>query len=183
MQARTAQTAAATAAKTVACAGYALKTGAEITVKFSITNTAASPTLNVNSTGAKPIYYRGAAIGAGYLAANRTYTFRYNGTQYDLVGDLDTNTTYSNMAAATSGAAGKSGLVPAPAAGAQAKFLRGDGTWQTPTNTTYSTGNASTAGVTKLYTGTGTATDGAMTQAAITQAINAMVEVGADITV
>ena len=50
----------------------------------------------------------------------------------------DTNTTYSNMTAATSSAAGKAGLVPAPAAGAQAKFLRGDGTWQTPTNTTYS---------------------------------------------
>ena len=45
-----------------------------------------------------------------------------------------TNTTYSNMTAATSSAAGKAGLVPAPAAGAQAKFLRGDGTWQTPTD-------------------------------------------------
>lgn len=45
----------------------------------------------------------------------------------------DTNTTYSNMTAATASAAGKAGLVPAPAAGAQAKFLRGDGTWQTPT--------------------------------------------------
>lgn len=41
-----------------------------------------------------------------------------------------TNTTYSNMTAATASAAGKSGLVPAPAAGAQTKFLRGDGTWQ-----------------------------------------------------
>ena len=50
----------------------------------------------------------------------------------------DNNTTYNNMTAATSSAAGKAGLVPAPAAGAQAKFLRGDGTWQTPTNTTYS---------------------------------------------
>lgn len=50
----------------------------------------------------------------------------------------DNNTTYSNMTAATSSAAGKAGLVPAPAAGAQGKFLRGDGTWQTPTNTTYS---------------------------------------------
>lgn len=49
----------------------------------------------------------------------------------------DTNTTYNDMTAATSGAAGKHGLVPAPAAGAQAKFLRGDGTWQTPDNTTY----------------------------------------------
>ena len=34
------------------------------------------------------------------------------------------------MTAATASAAGKEGLVPAPAAGAQGKFLRGDGTWQ-----------------------------------------------------
>ena len=32
-------------------------------------------------------------------------------------------------------AAGKAGLVPAPAAGEQEKYLRGDGTWQTPTST------------------------------------------------
>lgn len=80
-------TAAETAAKTVACTGYALQTGGEITVKFTVANTANNPTLNVNSTGAKAIYYRGAAIPASYLAANRTCTFRYNGTQYELVGD------------------------------------------------------------------------------------------------
>lgn len=93
----TCSTAAATAAKVVSCSNFALITGAEITVKFTTTNTAANPTLNVNSTGAKAIYYRGSAISAGYLAANRTYTFRYNGNQYDLVGDLDTNTTYGSM--------------------------------------------------------------------------------------
>ena len=49
----------------------------------------------------------------------------------------DNNTTYEDMVAATANAAGKAGLVPAPAAGAQAKFLRGDGTWAIPTNTTY----------------------------------------------
>ena len=91
----TCSTAAGTAAKTVACSGFSLATGAEITVKFTVTNTASNPTLNVNSTGAKPIYYNGAAISAGYLKANKTYSFRYNGTQYDLVGDVDTNTTYS----------------------------------------------------------------------------------------
>lgn len=85
-------TAAATAAKDVSCTNFALLKGAEITVKFTVTNTAANPTLNVNSTGAKAIYYRGSAISAGYLAANRTYTFRYNGTQYELVGDLNTDT-------------------------------------------------------------------------------------------
>lgn len=40
------------------------------------------------------------------------------------------------------------------------------------TNTTYSTGTASTSGLTKLYTGTGTATDGTMTQAAIKSALD-----------
>ena len=41
-----------------------------------------------------------------------------------------TDHTYTKMTAATDSAAGKEGLVPAPAAGAQGKFLRGDGTWQ-----------------------------------------------------
>ena len=40
------------------------------------------------------------------------------------------------------------------------------------TNTTYSTGTASTSGITKLYTGTGTATDGTMTQSAIKSALD-----------
>lgn len=41
------------------------------------------------------------------------------------------------MQGATSSAAGATGLVPAPASGKQSSFLRGDGTWATPTNTTY----------------------------------------------
>lgn len=49
-----------------------------------------------------------------------------------------TDTTYAAFKAATSAAAGGAGLVPAPEAGAQAKYLRGDGTWQTTPNTTYS---------------------------------------------
>lgn len=51
------------------------------------------------------------------------------------------------MTAATASAAGAEGYVPAPAAGAQAKFLRGDGTWQTPTNTTYALATASANGL------------------------------------
>ncbi len=43
-----------------------------------------------------------------------------------------TDTTYSSMSAATASAAGKAGLVPAPAAGKQGAFLRGDGTWAKP---------------------------------------------------
>ena len=53
------------------------------------------------------------------------------------------------MTAASASAAGKAGLVPAPAAGAQGKYLRGDGTWQTPpdTNTTYSVATQSANGL------------------------------------
>ena len=45
------------------------------------------------------------------------------------------NTTYSAMAGASSSAAGKAGLVPAPAAGAANRYLRSDGTWQVPPDT------------------------------------------------
>ena len=41
----------------------------------------------------------------------------------------------------------------------------------TDNNTTYSTGTATTSGLTKLYTGTGTNTDGTMTQAALNTAL------------
>lgn len=59
----------------------------------------------------------------------------------------DNNTTYGNMGAATASAAGKAGLVPAPAAGKQASFLRGDGTWAVPTNTTYGVATTSANGL------------------------------------
>ena len=90
-------TAAATAAKTVAVQGgkFSLETGARVAVKFTVTNTASSPTLNVSGTGAKAIMYRGSAISAGYLAANRVYDFIYDGTDWELIGDIDTNTANS----------------------------------------------------------------------------------------
>ncbi len=161
----TCSTAAATQAKVCTCAGFSLVTGAEITVKFTVTNTVANPTLNVNSTGAKAIFYRGVAIAAGYLAANRTYTFRFNGTQYELVGDLDTNTTYSTASQSANGlmsAADKkkldgiatgankytythpttAGNKHIPAGGAAGQILRwsaaGTAVWGADNNTTYS---------------------------------------------
>lgn len=56
---------------------------------------------------------------------------------------------------ATSSAAGSTGLVPAPAAGAQAKYLRADGTWQTPpdTNTTYGLATTSANGLLRQLNG------------------------------
>lgn len=65
------------------------------------------------------------------------------------------NTTYSTFGGASTSAAGSTGLVPAPSAGAATRYLRSDGTWTTPpdTNTTYSAmkgATASTAGATGL---------------------------------
>lgn len=85
---------------------------------------------------------------------------------------LFTDHTYGNMKGATSSSAGSAGLVPAPNIGEQLKFLRADGVWVIPTNTTYSVGTSSYLGITKLYTETGSATDGTMTQNAITSALN-----------
>ena len=81
----TCSTAAATAAKVVSLTGFTLATGARVSVKFTVANTASSPTLNVNNTGAKPIYHMGSAITPRYLMANRIYTFIYDGTNFELI--------------------------------------------------------------------------------------------------
>ena len=82
----------------------------------------------------------------GYSANGKNYPVALDGSgkMYVNVPWADTNTTYSNMGAATSSTAGKAGLVPA---GKQASFLRGDGTWVVPTNTTYAKANTSTLGL------------------------------------
>lgn len=57
-------------------------------------------------------------------------TITINGTATDIYGEKNTDTTYNSFVGATASAAGQTGLVPVPAKGAQAKFLRGDATWQ-----------------------------------------------------
>ena len=51
-----------------------------------------------------------------------------------------TGTTYNIMTGATASEAGKAGLVPMPEEGKNIAFLRGDGTWAVPINTTYTPG-------------------------------------------
>lgn len=91
----------------------------------------------------------------GYSANGKNYpvVLDGNGKMCVNVPWTDTNTTYTNMGAASASAAGKAGLVPAPAAGAQAKYLRGDGTWVVPTNTTYGLASTTANGLLRQLNG------------------------------
>lgn len=82
----TCSTAAATAAKVVQCDGFKLVTGARIAVKFSNANTAASPTLNVNGTGAKRLCKYGTFYVGNDWHDDEVVEFVYDGTQYQMVG-------------------------------------------------------------------------------------------------
>ncbi|MEI3172714.1 MAG: hypothetical protein V8S76_01235 [Lachnospiraceae bacterium] len=151
----TCSTAAGTAAKVVSLTSFTLVTGARITIKFTVTNTAANPTLNVNGTGAKPIVYRGSAISAGYLAANRVYEFVYDGTNYALVGDIDTNTntTYSAGAGLTlSGTQFKhtNSVTAGTAKGDDSKTLAYGGTFTIPSVTYDAQGHITAKGTTTM---------------------------------
>ena len=79
----TCSTAATTAAKTASLSNYTLTTNGIVAIKFT-NDVPANATLNVNSKGAKVIYYRGAAITADIIKAGDTATFIYS-TQYHLV--------------------------------------------------------------------------------------------------
>lgn len=80
----TCATAAATAAKTVTLSSYTLATGGIVAVKFTY-NVPAAATMNINTKGAKAIYYNNTAIAANVIQAGDIATFIYDGTQYHLI--------------------------------------------------------------------------------------------------
>lgn len=97
-------------------------------------------------------------IKIGYIQNEKNYPVALDGNNkaYVNVPWSDTDTTYEVMTGATASAAGQAGLVPAPAAGKQGQYLRGDGQWLTPPNTTYSQATADKLGLVKIgYTANG----------------------------
>lgn len=99
----------------------------------------------------------GANGSTGLVKNGSTVTSASGYTACPIVGGIpyykDTNTTYANMKAATASAAGAAGLVPAPAAGKQTSFLRGDGTWVVPTDTTYGLASTTANGLLRQLNG------------------------------
>lgn len=80
----TCPTEAATKAKTVAVSSFKLVENGIVSVMFTNAVTVASATLNINGTGAKPIYYKGAALAADVIQAGDIVTMQYS-TQYHII--------------------------------------------------------------------------------------------------
>jgi hypothetical protein len=98
----TCSTAAGTKAKTASLSSYTLTTGGIVAVRFTNGNTIANPTLNINSKGAKSIYYNGAALtDTSLIKAGDTVTFIYS-SQYHIIA-INRDTTYSNATTTTAG--------------------------------------------------------------------------------
>lgn len=129
----TCTTAAATAAKEVTdITDFTLATGAMVLVKMTNANTVANPTLNVNKTGAKNIYRYGTTAPSTSAAtswnAGSVVMLVYDGTYWQMVGWLDTNTTYGAVSTTAAGLAPKLN-------GTATTYLNGAGQWTTPPNT------------------------------------------------
>ena len=151
-------TAAATAAKTVNLTGFVLGVGARILVRFDTTNTAVNPTLNVNGTGAKAIRYKNATVTASVLAAKSIREFVYDGAYWQIVGDLDSNTTYGAASTDKAGIVQLSDAVNSTASttAATSKAVK---TAYDKANSAASAANAAQSAATVANTAAGTAQD------------------------
>lgn len=97
------------------------------------------PTYTAKSSG----LYKVTVDGTGHVSATTAVTK----SDITALGIPGSDTKYGVFKAATADAAGGTGLVPAPAKGAQGLFLRGDNVWAKPTDTTYNDATTSTHGL------------------------------------
>ena len=163
----TCSTASATVAKVAVCTGFKLTTGATVLVKFSNTNSAASPTLNVNSTGAKPIVaYGTTAIQAYAWKAGQAVMVVYDGTSWVALVQSWATTTYYGITKLSSSTSSTSTTLAATASAVKAAYDRNSWNSITLTNAlglayggtgaTTAAGARTNLGIsdTQLYTGT-----------------------------
>lgn len=106
-------------------------------------------------SGVKPVYMSNGAVTASTstVGATNRPVYMNAGTVTQISYTIDksvpsdakfTDTTYSVFKGSTTSAAGSSGLVPAPSAGANNRFLRTDGTWAVAGEVTGVKGNSET---------------------------------------
>lgn len=97
-------TSANTAEKTVSVDGnFTLTAGIFVAIRFEQMNAASNPTLNVNNTGAKAIFYRGAAWKTSQDPARQydTILMTYDGTQWMISALLEPNKVNFSNASST----------------------------------------------------------------------------------
>ena len=167
----TCSTAASTTAKVGTLSSYAISTGGIVSVKFTYA-VPASATLNINSKGAKAIYYRGAAITANVIEAGDIATFMYDGTQYQLLSidrwQVDIDALQASVDTISDEVDGS--IKGLSVSGKTITYTKNDGTTGTittqDTNTTYSAGTGislsgttfSNSGVRSVATGSANGT-------------------------
>lgn len=120
-----------THARTDATAVASSTTNGNIKINGTETKVYSHPTYTAKTSG----LYKITVDASGHVSATAAVA------KTDLTGII------GNFGAASASAAGSTGLVPAPTAGANTKFLRGDGTWVTPTdnNTLNTAGSSNTS--------------------------------------
>lgn len=158
-----------TIAANISGSAATLATGRTLTISGDVSGTSTSFNGGSNATLTATLANSGVTAGSYGSSANvsladvRTFSIPY--LTVDSKGRLTSASTKTItapiMTAATSSVAGKAGLVPAPAAGKQTSFLRGDGTWVVPTdtkvtNTLNTTTKAYLTGTTSASTNTNT---------------------------
>ena len=112
----TCTTAQTTSTKIGTFSGFVRKIGSLVWLRFTNANTAASPTLNVNGTGAASIRLNGNALPAGAISAGGVYGFVFDGTYWQILNpsipqsssvEVINNLTSSSTTAALSANQGK----------------------------------------------------------------------------
>lgn len=98
-------------------------------VKYATSAGSATKATNDAKDQAITSYIRGLSV------SGQTITFTKGDGTTGTIKTQDTNTTYGAFKGATSSAAGGAGLVPAPGTSNVNQYLKGDGTWGTPSNT------------------------------------------------
>lgn len=138
-----------------ATAGTADKVAKSLILKIKTGTTEGTDLYTYDGSGAKTLDIKaGANITLTPTTGVLTISATNSNTTYTLSGVLNGNTFVTTltpssgtatttivpaMVGATNSAAGKAGLVPAPAANKHTSFLRGDGAWATPSDTHWTT--------------------------------------------